>query len=139
MKKLTILLAAVLTAACATGYNPSYRYNEVQIVNLSGDTIRDVSVQVIDTPKALSCEEVLKFAMCHDRFPHRYYPQQGLQLSWTHPDGSRKSEQVNPNVPVTFPSAFAIRFVVEVREDGSLNPFFEQDEPSREGGGFYLN
>lgn len=137
MKKLIVLLASGLIGACAHGYNPSYYFNEVQVVNLTGATIEDVSWQVVNSSKALSCPEVAKFAMCADRFPKRRYPQQGIELSWTHADGSEKSGMPNPAIPVYFPSAFALRVVMEVREDGSIKAFYEQDEPSR--GGFYMD
>ena len=138
MKKLIISLACGLMAGCAGGYNPGYYFNEVQLVNLTGATITDVSWQVVNSPKALSCPEVAKFAMCSDRFPKRRYPQQGIELSWTQADGSEQSGMPNPAIPVYFPSAFALRVVMEVREDGDIKAFYEQDEPSR-GGGFYLD
>ena len=127
MKKLVVLFASLVTAACATGYHPVYRFNEIQVVNLSGSTIEDVSVRVIDSEKALSCDEVAKNAICDDRFGMRRFPQQGIELSWTHPDGNRKSEMLTPNVPITLHSAIPLRIVMEVNEDGSVNPFFEQE------------
>ncbi len=67
--------------------------------------------------------------MCDDYFGKRRLPQQGVELSWTHPDGSRKSEVLNPNIPVTYNPAFPLRIVMEIREDGSVKPFYEQEEP----------
>ena len=92
--------------------------------------ITDVAVSVADSPKPLACEEVAKNAMCADRFAKRLYPQQGIELSWTHTDGSRKSDSFAPAIPVTYYSAFALRIVMEVNADGSVKPFYEQDEPS---------
>jgi hypothetical protein len=135
MKKIVISIASCLLAACVNGYNPYYYFNEVQVVNLTGATIKDVSWQVVNSPKALSCPEVAKFALCADRFPKRRYPQQGIELSWTQADGSEKSAMPNPAIPVYFRSAFALRVVMEVGEDGTVEAFYEQDEPSR--GGFY--
>ena len=127
MKKLIILISCIATAACATGYNPTYRFNEIQVVNLSGSTIGDVGVRVIDSEKTLSCDEVANNAICDDRFGMRLFPQQGIELSWTHPDGNRKSEVLNPGIPVTLQPATPLRIVMEVNEDGSVNPFFEQE------------
>ena len=133
MKKLIIVLAAGFLSACVTGYNPRYYFNEIQVVNQAGATIQDVSLRVLGSPKALSCAEVAKFAMCADRFGKRVYPQQGIELSWTHPDGSRKSDTPNLHIPVFFNAAFSLRIVIEVREDGSIKTFYEQDEPGRDG------
>ena len=133
MKKLIVLLACGLMTACATGYNPSYYFNEVQVVNLTGATITDVSWQVVNSPKTLSCPEVAKFAMCADRFPKRRYPQQGIEISWSHADGSRKSNMPNPSVPAYVFRSFPLRVVMELSEDGSVKAFYEQDEPGRDG------
>jgi hypothetical protein len=133
MNKLIILVACSFMTACATGYNPRYYFNEVQVVNLAGATIQDVSLQVVNSSRALDCAEVVKFAMCADRFGRKYYPQQGVELGWTHPDGSRKSENPNPAIPAFFASAIPLRIVLEVREDGTVKAFYEQDEPGRDG------
>jgi len=137
MKKLVTLLACGLMTACAISYNPSYSFNEVQVVNLTGATITDVRWQVINTSKALSCPEVAKFAMCADRFPYRRYPQQGIELSWNHVDGSRKSNMPNPPVPAYFLTSFPLRIVMELSEDGNVKAFYEQDEPGRDD--FYID
>jgi len=137
MKKLVTLLACGLMTACAISYNPSYSFNEVQVVNLTGATITDVRWQVINTSKALSCPEVAKFAMCADRFPYRRYPQQGIELSWNHADGSRKSNMPNPPVPAYFLTSFPLRIVMELSEDGNVKAFYEQDERGRDD--FYIN
>jgi len=131
MKKLIIVLSTIAIAACVTGYDPSYRFNEIQVLNLSGSTIEDVNVRVIDSEKALSCDKVAKNAICDDRFGTRRFPQQGIELSWTHPDGNRKSEVLTPKIPITLQPVIPLRIVMEVNEDGSVNPFFEQDSRGR--------
>jgi len=133
MKKLSVLFLSILTAACVTGYNPAYWFNEVQVVNLSGSTITDVKVSVVDTSKSYSCEEVAQFALCQDYFGKRRYPQQGIELSWTHPDGSSKAELLSADIPSYFNATFPLRIVMEVVEDGSVKIFYEQDEPDRGG------
>lgn len=133
MKKSIILLACGFMTACVSGYNPGYYFNEVQVVNLTGATIEDVNLQVINSAQAISCPEVAKFAMCADRFGKKFYPQQGLELGWSHPDGSRKSDSPSPAIPAFFASAIPLRIVLEVREDGTVKAFYEQDEPGRDG------
>lgn len=133
MKKLMILIAGGFISACATGYHPRYYFNEIQVVNQAGAPIQDVSLRVLDSATMLNCAEVAKSAMCDDRFGKRLYPQQGVELSWTHPDGSQKSDTLNPDIPAFFPASFALRIVIEVGEDGSLDSFYEQEEPGRDG------
>lgn len=133
MNKLMILITGGFVSACATGYNPGYYFNEVQVVNLTGATIQGVSMRMTASPKSLNCLEVAKFAMCDDRFGKRLYPHQGIELSWTHPDGSQKSDTLNPDIPVFFSASFPLRIVMEVLEDGSVKAFYEQEEPGRDG------
>ncbi len=131
MKAILLVIAGFPVVACATSYHPAYRFNNVQAVNLTGASIRDVAVDIIDSPKFFACDQVNNNAMCADRFPYRPYPQQGIVLSWTHVDGGHLSETLNPEVPVFFNSAFPLRIVMEIREDGSVKTFYEQDEPGR--------
>ena len=129
MKKLTLLLLALTSVACATGYNPDYYYNEIQVANLTGATITQVNLQVGGTDRTLSCDEVLKNALCADRFSKRSYPQQLLDLSWIHGDGQQMSQQVAPKIPVYFGPAFPLRIMLEISENGTVKAYFEQEAP----------
>ena len=133
MKTSVIALFTLAMTGCMSGYNPTYYFNEVQVHNLAGATIQDVSVRVVHSPRSLSCDEVNSNAMCDERFGKRRYPQQGIELSWTHPDGSVKNESFSPGVPVYYSSAWPLRIVVEINEDGSVRPFYEQEEPGDHG------
>lgn len=130
MKKLVVILLSVSTLACATGYNPRYYYNQVQAVNLTSGSITDVSVVIVGSRTILACDDVNRNAMCADLFGKRLYPQQGMELSWTHTDGSRKSESFSPAVPVTFGRGAPLRIMMLINADGSVKAFFEQDEPA---------
>ena len=132
MKKLSVLFLSILTAACAISYNPNYWFNEVQVVNLSGATITDVEVRVLDTTKSYSCKEVAQFALCQDYFGKRRYPLQGIELSWTHPDGSKKSRLLSASVPAYYYAQFPLRVVMEIVEDGTVKIFYEQETPGRD-------
>ncbi len=137
MNKLTMALCGLTLAGCATGgYSPAYFYNEVHVHNLSGGSISDVNVVVGQNGRTISCEQVNKNALCADRFGRKRYYQTGIELSWTHPDGSRKTETMNPPVPIYFISGAALRIIIEILEDGSVKPYYEQDEPGRDGGMF---
>ena len=129
MKNYLIVLLSLSTLACASGYNPRYYFNQVQAVNLTTATITDVSVNFVGSPKAMACDEVAKNAMCADLFGKLLYPQQGIELSWTHTDGSRKSELFSPAIPVTLRSAFPLRIMMLINADGSVKAFYEQEEP----------
>ncbi len=129
MKKYLVAMLSLSILACATGYNPRYYFNQVQVVNLSTGMIADVRVGFVGSPRTLACDEVAKFAMCADLFSRLFYPQEGIDLSWTHTDGSRKSDLFAPAIPVTFDASFPLRIMMEVNADGSVKPFYEQDGP----------
>lgn len=131
MRKFLLLIPVLIASACSMDYQPSYRFNNVQVVNLTGVSIRDVSVNVVGSEKMLACEDVNPNAMCAERFPSRRYPQQGIQLSWAHGDGNRHSETLDPHIATFFNASFPLRIVMEIREDGSVKAFYEQDEPGR--------
>ena len=129
MKIISILLFSVLSVACVTGHNPTYYFNEIQVVNLSGATISKVNLRFSGSDKTLSCDEVAKNALCHDRFNKLRYPQQEIDLSWTHGDGSQKSQQLMPSIAAYFSTVFGLRVMLEINEDGSVKAYFRQDEP----------
>ena len=130
MKHLILILACAAVAGCANwGYNPSYRFNEVLAVNLTGGTISEVRVVVLGMDKSFDCDSVNEFAMCRDYFSYRRYPAEGIELSWTQADGSRNSVTVNPHIPVYFVSSLPLRVVMEINPDGSVKSFYEQEEP----------
>ncbi len=133
MKKLSILLLSVASVACATGYNPSYIYNEIQVVNLSTATITDVNLRVKGSDKTLNCEAVAKNALCDAHFGKRRYPQQEIELSWTHADGSQKSQQLMPAIAAYFGTGTPLQLIMEINEDGSVKPFFKQDSGESSG------
>ena len=127
MKKLSILLLALTGVACATTYNPTYFYNEIQVVNLTGGTITEVDLRVSGSERTLGCAEVLKNALCDDRFGKRRYPQQGLELSWVHGDGKQKSQQLAPAIPAYLVTAHPLRIMLEVVEDGTVKAYYDQN------------
>ena len=87
--------------------------------------------------KTLSCDRVANNALCNERMGARRYPQQAVELNWVDAQGGQNSEQLTPAIPAYFSSAFALRLVVEVLENGSAKAYFEQDEPSRNGGSIF--
>ncbi len=133
MKLLWLTIASLGLSGCATGYNPMRSFNYVQVINLSGGEIREASLRVVAAEKTVACERVAKNAICDERFGTRRYPLQGLELSWVHPDGSRKTEVLNPHVPAYYFSSLPLQIYLEIREDGSVRPFYKQEEPGRDG------
>jgi hypothetical protein len=131
MHKLTVSLLALSLTACVKGYNPSFYYNELQVANLSEGKISSLRLRVDGSEKGLSCDEVVKNALCIERFSKRRYPQQGIQLDWVHPDGSGQSQTLAPPVPVTAVAGLSLQVILEIRSDASVKAFYKQEEPGR--------
>ena len=132
MKKLLITLSCLILAACAGSYNPRFYYSNIEVANLSGGAITTVEVQVGADGRNLRCETVAKNALCQERFGKRPYPQQDIELSWQDSDGNPQSIRVNPHLPATLIPSWALRIMLDIREDGSVKAYFKQDE--RRGG-----
>ena len=128
MKKLIITLSCLTLAACAGGYNPRFYYSNIEVANLSGGAITTVEVQVGADGRNLRCETVAKNALCQERFGKRPYPQQDIELSWQDSDGNPQSTRVNPHLPATLTPSWALRIMLDIREDGSVKVYFKQDE-----------
>jgi hypothetical protein len=126
------MLSCLALAACAGGYNPRYYYSNIEVANLSGGAITNVEVQVGVDGRNLRCETVANKALCQQRFGKRPYPQQDIELSWQDSDGNPQSTRVNPHLPATLTSSWALRIMLDIREDGSVKAYFKQEE-SRPG------
>ena len=127
MKTLLVTLFCLTLVACAGDYNPRYYYSNFEVANLSGGAITNVEVQIGADGRNLRCESVAKNALCQERFGKRPYPQQDIQLSWQDSDGNPQSATVNPHLPATLTPSWALRIMLDIREDGSIKAYFKQD------------
>jgi hypothetical protein len=128
MKTITLLLSSLVLASCAGGYNPRFYYSNIEVANLSGGAITNVEVQIGADGRNLHCETVAKNALCQERFGKRPYPQQDIELSWQDSDDNPQSTKVNPHLPATLVPSWALRIMLDIREDGSVKAYFKQDE-----------
>ena len=126
MKKLSILLLSFVSIASAKGYHPNYVFSEIQVTNLSAATITDVNLRVTGSDKTLNCDVVAKNAQCQVHFGKRRYPQQEIEFSWTHGDGSKRSHQSKPAIAAYFTTAAPL--MLDINEDGSVETFFRQHD-----------
>lgn len=130
MKILYLLMLGVAISACSMKYTPMYYFNEIQVVNRTGATITNVSVRFQSSTKTLYCDEVTDNRYCRDRFNKRRYPQQVIELSWVHGDGTSQSRQFNPRIPAYYHTPFPLRVMLEINEEGDVKTYFEQEEPN---------
>lgn len=129
MKIATLLTLSLLIAACAGGgYNPRYYYDQIQVSNLTGETMTNLKVQIGPGGRVLECAEVTDNRICQQRFGRRPYPEQTVDLTWTNSDGQPVSRQTNPSIPAYFSApGVALMLFIEIKADGSLKVYFEED------------
>jgi len=126
---LVILGSAMVLAACAGSYNPQYRINEVQIVNNSDQAVSDVSIRAAG--RVFSCDNIVPFGFCSDRFPKRNYAGETIEIEWTFGNGAPQSESLQVAVPATFMTGLPLRGVLEVDPQGGIDAHFEQETRAR--------
>jgi hypothetical protein len=128
MKVLNLVTLCVLISACATGFNPRYYYSDIEIDNLTGETIRNVRVEVGPGGRVLECAEVTKNRICQQRIGKLLYPKAEVMLTWETADGRQMSAQENPPVPITLVYSQPIRLLMDIAADGSVKFYFKQDD-----------
>lgn len=128
MKALNLVSLCLLVSACATGFNPRYYYSDIEIDNLTGETIRNVRVEVGPGGRVLECAEVTKNRICQQRIGKQLYPNAEIMLTWETEDGRKMSAQDNPPVPVTLNYSQPIRLLMDIAADGSVKFYFKQDD-----------
>jgi len=128
MKILNLVTLCVLISACATGFNPRYYYGSIEIDNLTGETIRNVRVEVGPGGHVLECAEVTRNRICHQRIGKQLYPQAEVMLTWETADGRQMSAQENPSVPITLVYSQPLRLLMDIAADGSVKFYFKQDD-----------
>ena len=133
MKVLSLVVLCLAVFACATTYNPRYYYSNIEVANLTGETIRNVKVQIGPEGRTLECAEVTNNRLCQQRYVKRVYPNAMIQLSWQSSDGQQMSAQMNPSVPLTLVPSQSLRVMMDIAEDGSVKFYFKQDD-ARLGG-----
>lgn len=128
MKGLFAIAAAAALAACAGSYNPTYYYGYVEVINLSGGPIRDVSLRVNGSPKTLTCDRVDPNSICYDYFGKRRFPMQGIDLSWVQADGGARTDTLATRVPAYFSTGIPLQVFVEIGADGAVEVYYRQIE-----------
>lgn len=129
MKIATLLTLSLLVAACAggAGYNPRYYYDTISVANYSGGTISDFKIQVGPDGVMINCAEVTEKRLCERRIGRHPYPDAPSVLSWVNSEGKQMTEQVSLSPPAYFETGTALMLMIDIKKDGTLKAWFEQD------------
>ena len=120
-KQIYIAIAGLLMTACATTYQPSYLYNEIRVVNNSGETLRSVSVRDTRGGKTFDCGDIGPLGVCSKRFGKRSYQQNPIQIEWAFGSEARRTDEIVIQAPAWLYSGIVTSAVLSVTEQGSLD------------------
>ncbi len=124
-----ILISGLLLSSCATGYRPTYYYNEILIQNTSTVLLHEVRISSGESGRVFSCSNIAPQGICSNKFPRRQYMNTPIQVSWVFGNSGAESKQILLDWPGRFSSgsAFPLRGVVEVGPQGTIAAYFEQE------------
>jgi hypothetical protein len=131
MKIILFALSCLTLVACSVGYAPRMYYSYIEVANHTGTTISNVEVQIGADGRNLRCDTVTKNSICEERFARRVYPREIIELSWQDSAGQSQTRQLDPVLPATLSPAFAMKILLNIKEDGSVTADFRQDESFR--------
>ena len=120
-------MAGLLLSACATGYNPTYHYNEILVVNNSKQLIQDVTISASETGRQFSCGNIAPLGICSDKFPNRRYEQSPVQITWVFGSSARQTREFVLEVPATMSIELPLRGVLAISPNGNISAYFEQE------------
>jgi len=129
MKNYTSLVLGLLLSACATGYQPTYFYNEVLIVNNSRQLVQDVTISSNETGRTFSCGNIAPLGICSNKFSKRLYERNPIRIAWVFGSNARQTSEFVLEVPGTMHTPFPLRGVLEISPQGSISAYFQQDTP----------
>lgn len=130
MKLFGITIAAILVAACATGYDPEYRYNQIRVSNDSDQSLGRVEIRDRNSQRSIDCGVVDGFGFCQQRLPKPRYQDKPIEISWTSAGGSRETRAVMPAMKGPYSIGLPLQIEFSFAEDGSLSAEFTQESPT---------
>lgn len=122
-----MLALALQISACATGYQETYIYEEIAVVNNSAQRVRDVVVRDTGSGRVFNCGDIGPFGTCSNRVGKRRYERAAIEVSWTFGSAARRTEAFVIRVPATFYTSLALRGVLAIAPGGSISAYFEQN------------
>jgi len=120
-----IAILFVLLSGCAAA-EPE-RLNALSIKNKTSSTIYDVTLNVVDTNKVVSCSTILPQRDCYLGFPEQINKHETATLSWTQNDKTYKKELIGNNAP-PLNMDDPLTAIVSVMDNGYLDVYLEEEK-----------
>ena len=128
MKKTIFVTVALLLSpwADAAKQVSPYTYNELLIVNNSGNLIRSVTVKAGDTDGIFSCYNIPALGVCSNRFGRRRYTQAPFSVDWILDNNPRETNEIEIEVPAYNSPGVSLRVVFEFNPQGAISAYIDQ-------------
>lgn len=112
--------------SCETMQQQDYFFNEIVVRNRSYDPVQDVEIRVDKTHRVFSCTNIAPRASCSNSFHKRKYQHNPIQVTWTYHNRKRTMKEFVLEVPGTLNPERPLRGVLEIKPDGTIATYFEQ-------------
>ena len=126
MRIILITISALLTS-CALVSEPYY-YNELVVINHTGDLIRNVAVKADKSNRIFKCSNIAPRAKCSVKFPNRKYLNNPLSITWIFNNIEKTKGNFKLNVPQHLQKSIPIRGILSIQLDGTVKIWFEQSK-----------
>ena len=128
MKKTIFVTVALLLSpwADAAKQVSPYTYNELLIVNNSGNLIRSVTVKAGDTDGSFSCDNIPARGVCSNRFVRHRYTQAPFSVDWILDNNPRETNEIEIEVPAYNSPGVSLRVVFEFSPQGAISAYIDQ-------------
>jgi len=124
--RLVSALCLLGLTSCTTSTEHAYYYNEILIRNNTSSPLADVVIQVKKTNKVFRCSNIAPRGTCSNRFQKKKYQHNSITITWLYNNRSRLQRQILLEVPKTADPAYPLRGVLVIKQDGSIQTYFEQ-------------
>lgn len=127
MKKYPSLFFFLLLSSCASLPEQHYYYNEIVVRNNSRSVLQNVEIKAHKTHRIFQCSNVAPHASCSNSFTKRKYQHSPITISWITQDQRRAKKEFILEVPESMDKSKSLRGVLEIKSDGGIASYFEQD------------
>ena len=130
-QKYHVILVLLLMSACASDgdYGPTYKYNQILIVNNSKELIKDINILAETTNRSFGCSNIAPLGICSNKTSPRRYSEGPVRVDWVFGNNPRQTVELTPSVPAYFQPGLPLQVILEISPQGELSAKFEQISP----------
>jgi len=121
------LVVLFLLSACSSVLKPVYYYNEIVVRNSTFYPVKDVKIHASRTGQVFKCSNIAPRASCSNSFPKRKYQGNPIKITWVYHDHKNQTKEFVLAIPESMDKAIPLRGVLEIKSDGTIATYLEQN------------